>query len=108
MRDWKGLLKSIEENSELITELGNLNKELLKLNSYPDGNHPRRTKNVILKVEEEVADTLAALEYFVARNGLNDGKIQRRKAYKVRKFEKRWGAIPKKNGKKQSKKRTSK
>lgn len=102
-RKWKTLMKAIEECGELI-------QECVKLDSYPDGKHPRRKRSVVLSLEEEIADVLAVLEYTIIKEKLNAGKIKRRKAYKFRKWEKRWGATkpPKKITKKQAKKRTSK
>lgn len=100
MRKWIGLTKTTEECGELI-------QELMKLHSYPNGNHPRRKTNLVQSTEAEVADVYAILDYFVAKNNLNEGRIKRRRAYKLRKWRKRWGDIPKAI-KKQAKKRKSK
>jgi NTP pyrophosphatase (non-canonical NTP hydrolase) len=98
MRKWKGLTKIAEE-------CGELTQELMKLHSYPNGVHPRRKANLIRSTEDEIADVYAILDYFVAKNKLNAEKIKRRRAYKVRKWVKRWGNV---NLKKQPKKRSSK
>jgi hypothetical protein len=108
-KKWIGLFKLAEECAEVI-------QELMKLNSYPEGVHPRRRRSVILTTEEEIADVEAILEYFKTRNKLNLDKIKRRKAYKLRKWVKRWGAMPppqlkkptKKQRKKQAKRQVSK
>lgn len=100
MRKWIGLTKATEECGELI-------QELMKLHSYPDGKHPRRKTNLVRSTEAEVADVYATLDYFVAKNNLDADRIKRRRAYKLRKWIKRWGDIPK-PAKKQAKKRKSK
>lgn len=84
IRKWWGLRKAVEECSEL-------NVELMKLEEYPSGKHPGRKRSLILSTEEEVADTLAALEYFIDRNKLDRKRIEKRKTLKYRKFIKWWG-----------------
>lgn len=100
-KKWLGLHKLAEECAEVI-------QELMKLNSYPEGVHPRRKRSVILTTEEEIADVEAILEYFKLKNKLNADKIKRRKAYKLRKWVKRWGELPKVEPKKPSKKQLKK
>lgn len=92
---WKCLYKVTEECAELSVEL-------MKLQSYPDGKHPRRKRNLVAFVQEEAADVLASLEYFIIKNKLDRALIEKRKASKIRKYEKRWGSITK------PKKKTSK
>jgi len=97
---WRGLFKTVEEIGELI-------QELMKLNSYPNGKHPRRRTNLVRTTEDEIADVYAILDYFVAKNKLNADKIKRRRAYKFRKWVKRWGEVPKPPKKRTSKKRAA-
>lgn len=113
MRKWKGTVKVAEE----LFELG---QELMKLINYPSGKHPRRKRSLIISTEEEAADVLAVLTYFIDKNGLNRSKIDKRAAYKYRKWVKRYGdtgttytkrhqvKTPKKSSKKPSKKKASK
>lgn len=82
---WKGLRKVAEE----LFELG---VELMKLSSYPSGKHPRRKRSLVISTEEEAGDVLAALNYFIDRNKMNRDKIDKRAAYKYRKWVKRFGA----------------
>lgn len=93
MAKWEGLTKVAEE----LFELG---VELMKLSTYPKGKHPRRKRSLVITTEEEAADVLAALNYFIDRHKLNRGKIDRRAAYKYRKWVKRHGATGTSYGKK--------
>jgi len=83
-KKWKGLEKLAEECCELGVEL-------MKLSIFPSGKHPARKRSLVLSTEEEIADVLAAAEYFIARHKLDRGKIEKRKALKIRKFAKWWG-----------------
>lgn len=105
-KKWLGLYKVIEECSELI-------QELIKLHSYPNGKHPRRRRNLKISTEEEAGDVLGSLNYFIDKNGLDRTKIDKRQAYKYRKWVKRLGKTPamtraQKRIKKQATKRTLK
>lgn len=105
-KKWKGLYKVIEEMSELT-------QELVKLHSYPHGKHPRRRRSLKISTEEEAADVLAALNYFIDKNSLDRVKIAKRQSYKYRKWVKRLGETPaimkaRKKTKKQATKRASK
>jgi len=83
-KKWKGLEKLAEECNELGVEL-------MKLSIFPTGKHPGRKRSLVVSTEEEIADVLAAAEYFIARHKLDRGKIDKRKELKIRKFSKWWG-----------------
>ncbi len=82
-RKWLGLEKLAEECGELVVEL-------MKLKTFPSGKHPGRRKSVILTTEDECADVLAALEFFIERNKLDRKRIEARKVLKLKKFWKWW------------------
>lgn len=81
---WKGLRKVTEECGELIVEL-------MKLITFPDGNHPGRKRSLVVSTEEELADVMAACDYFIDRNKLDRVKIEKRRALKYGKFSRWWG-----------------
>ncbi len=85
-RKWRGLNKVAEESSEL-------NVELMKLAAFPSGKHPARKRSLILSVEDECADALQAIEYFILRNRLDMGRIQKRILTKRKKFTKWMGDV---------------
>lgn len=101
-RKWKGLFKTVEECCEL-------NIELMKLNTYPHGKHPRRRRSLVLSVEDEMSDVVAAINYMIDKHKLDRSRIEKRIGAKYRKYVKRWGETPQiKKTKKQATKRTSK
>jgi hypothetical protein len=81
---WWGLNKTAEETSEL-------NVELMKLTEFPTGKHPGRKRSLILSTEDELADVLASVNYFIDRNKLDRARIERRAKAKYKKFAKWWG-----------------
>lgn len=81
---WHCLRKVAEECGELIVEL-------MKLNTFPTGEHPGRRRSVILSTEDELADVLAAVNYFIDRNKLDRARIEKRAAAKRLKFIGWWG-----------------
>lgn len=95
MKKWHGLRKAAEECGELVVEL-------MKLATFPDGKHPARKRSLVISTEEELADVLAAVDYFIDRNKLDRAKIERRKAAKYKKFSKWWGDPKPKGLKKKS------
>lgn len=80
---WHGLKKVTEECAELIVEL-------MKLDAFPSGKHPGRKRNVKLSTEDECADALAAINFFIDRNKLDRVRIEKRQALKYKKFAKWW------------------
>lgn len=83
-KKWHGLRKAAEECAELVVEL-------MKLSTFPNGKHPSRRRSLVISTEEELADVLAAVDYFIDRNKLDRAKIERRKALKYKKFSGWWG-----------------
>lgn len=73
---WPGLAK-------LVEEMGELNQVLGKLVAFPDGKHPSRKKPLKTSLQEEIADTLAALQFFVESNDLNSKRIDNRRKSKL-------------------------
>lgn len=96
-RVWKVLDKTAEECGELVVEL-------MKLRAFPDGKHPGRRRSVILSTEDELADVMNAIEFFIDFNHLDRARIERRMKTKRKKFEKWWGKTPKTKAKKSSSK----
>ena len=87
-KNWKGILeKTVEECNELGVEL-------MKLSLFPDGKHPGRKRSVILSSEDEMADVLGAISYFIDHKGLDRKRIDKRARAKYKKFEKWWGKTP--------------
>lgn len=84
VKKWMGLRKTAEECGELVVEL-------MKLEEFPSGKHPGRKRSLILSTEDELADVLAACDYFIERNGLDRKRIEKRRLSKIRKFSKWWG-----------------
>jgi hypothetical protein len=84
MKKWYGLRKAAEECGELVVEL-------MKLATFPDGKHPARKRSLVISTEEELADVMAAVDYFIDRNKLDRAKIEKRKAAKYKKFTTWWG-----------------
>lgn len=81
---WRGIYKVTEEAGELV-------QVLMKLAVYPDGRHPSKG-NIRQNLLEEIADTLATLEYFTENNlDEDDGEfIRKRVASKLKKYRE-WG-----------------
>lgn len=77
---WTGIFKVLEECGELTTVLG-------KLGPYPDGNHPDGKGNLIRRLEDELADVIAASTYFAENNGLDLEYIKARIAMKKQTYD---------------------
>ena len=107
MRKWIGLFKVAEECGELI-------QELMKLSNYPNGKHPRRKRTLMVSTQEEAADVLAAIDYFIEKNKLDRAIVEKRRLSKFKKWVKRHGPTPamikaqKKKTKKATKRATKK
>jgi NTP pyrophosphatase (non-canonical NTP hydrolase) len=80
--DWPGLAKLIEETSELGQVVG-------KLIAYPGGEHPDLGPPLRERLEDEIADVLAAIMYVRAHNVLDRGRMDARVIEKFERFQ-RW------------------
>ncbi len=94
-KKWHGLRKAVEECCELGVEL-------MKLATFPTGKHPARKRSLVLSTEEELADVLASVNYFIDRNKLDRAKIEKRAKLKYKKFSRWWGDPKPKTPKKKS------
>lgn len=83
MRKWLGYYKLVEETSELGTELG-------KLGPFPDGVHPDGKGDLVERIENEIADVLAASTYFVEENAFDIPRITARVHQKLALYR-QWG-----------------
>jgi NTP pyrophosphatase (non-canonical NTP hydrolase) len=83
MIKWLGGYKVMEECGELVCELA-------KAAPFPSGVHPDGKGDLVTRVEDEIADVLAACEYFVRTNGLNMDRIIARSQTKLAKYM-QWG-----------------
>jgi NTP pyrophosphatase (non-canonical NTP hydrolase) len=82
---WFGIFKLLEEMGELQQVLG-------KLGPFPDGLHPDGRGDLCVRLQEEVADVLAALTYFIDVNKLPGEDIVVRVDCKLKLYEK-WKPI---------------
>lgn len=99
-KKWHGLRKAAEECGELVVEL-------MKLGTFPTGKHPARKRSLVISTEEECADVLAAINYFIDRNKLDRAKIEKRSKLKYKKFSGWWGdPKPRETNKKSPKNKT--
>lgn len=83
IENWKGIGKLIEECGEVLQLCG-------KAIPFPTGDHPDGLGPIDGRIELELGDLLAAIEYFVSENDLDGEMIHERKFHKLRKF-KEWG-----------------
>lgn len=85
MEYWKGFFKLSEECGELIQALG-------KVGAYPVAPHPDGKGDAASRLNDEVADVYASLDYFVTENHerLNLDYINERRAKKRAQFRE-WG-----------------
>lgn len=72
--------------TKLAEELAELSVEIAKLTAYPDGNHPDGKGNVIHRMEDEMADVLAALEFVSNLWNLDKLRIRSRQLRKIHKY----------------------
>lgn len=77
---WRGIGKLVEEMGEVAQLLG-------KLIPFPDGNHPDGKGQLRERLEDEIADLYAALDYFVSENKLDFAKISFRTDEKLNRFK---------------------
>ena len=78
-----GLSKLTEECAETLVEIGKI-EGLGSMGQHWDGKGSLR-----VRLEEEIADTIAAQNFVIAKNKLNRKKIKARAKEKLRKFN-RW------------------
>lgn len=83
-RPWPAAHKVAEECGELV-------QELMKLKVFPNGKHPARKRNLILTVEDEMADVIGAINYMIDKERLDRKRIEKRAKAKYRKFSNWWG-----------------
>lgn len=83
MEVWKGIYKLQEEIGEVGQVLG-------KLGAFPYGKHPDGAGDLKHRLEDELADMVAAAEYVIGENLLDDKRIQERMTKKLEQF-KAWG-----------------
>jgi len=80
---WKGIYKVVEECGELIQVCG-------KLGPFPSGVHPDGAGDLRLRLQEELADVIAACMYMQEANGLDAKLMDARVVVKLDKFR-YWG-----------------
>lgn len=76
---WEGLAKLIEEAGEVVQVAG-------KLIGTGGDTHHWDGSDLKVRLEEEIADVVAAARYVVAKNGLDEVAIQRRVDKKLQLF----------------------
>jgi NTP pyrophosphatase (non-canonical NTP hydrolase) len=75
---------------KVMEEAGELTQALAKMGPFPDGVHPDGGPPLHVRVEDEAADVLAAICYYVETNGLDPQRIDARAQHKLALFRK-WG-----------------
>lgn len=86
----KGMTKLIEECGELVQALGK------KLAYYDTDEHPDGGPPLSRRLEDEMADVSAAIEFVADKLRLDWNRIWHRRGEKRERFEK-WDAIPDNN-----------
>jgi len=76
-----GLAKLTEEFGEVLQVVG-------KLQNYPGGKHPDGKGNLFLRLEEEIADAKAAIDFVIDSLQLNHRNIDARAEIKLELFQK--------------------
>jgi len=79
---YRGIFKLTEECGELLTDIG-------KLAVFPDVPHPDGKGLMNPRIQDELADVLAAVQYFIENNDFDKNYINNRKEEKLKKF-KQW------------------
>lgn len=72
--------------AKLIEECGEVTQIAGKLLTYPDGVHPDGKGDLYVRLEEEIADVLAAASAVMERLSLDRAKIEARREAKLRLF----------------------
>lgn len=75
-REWRGIFKLIEEMGEVQQVLG-------KIGPFPNEPHPDGLGNLDGRLEDELADLLAAIEYVIDQNVLDSVAINARAKRKL-------------------------
>jgi len=83
MEHWRGIGKVIEECGEVLQLLG-------KAIPFPTGDHPDGQGEVRSRLEAEIADLYAAMDYFIETNHLDPEVIDGRYVQKLEQFR-AWG-----------------
>lgn len=78
---WRGICKLVEESGEVLQLVG-------KIMAYPEGEHPDGKGDLKARIQDEVADLTAALDYFSHHN-LDEEVVGWRAGAKREMFE-RW------------------
>lgn len=79
--------KLMEEIGELQIELGQLQQVVAKLVAYPDGNHPDGAGPLHQRLEDEMGDVQASIDYVIRRLNLNKIRIGLRRKRKFDLFK---------------------
>jgi NTP pyrophosphatase (non-canonical NTP hydrolase) len=61
--------------SKLIEECGEVIQVAAKLQAYPDGKHPDGAGDLFLRLEDELADLMAALAFVVEKHKLDEARM---------------------------------
>jgi NTP pyrophosphatase (non-canonical NTP hydrolase) len=80
---YRGFYKLVEEMGELLTVLG-------KLGPFPSGKHPDGAGDLRARIQDELADVMAAARYFAKEGNFSHSELDKRAASKVAKFNE-WG-----------------
>lgn len=88
-----GVAKLVEEIGELQTELGQLQQILgKKLAYWYTDEHPDGNGSISTRIEDEMADVKAAINFVVSELGLDSHRILVRHNEKIKLFQK-WHAM---------------
>lgn len=77
--------------TKLAEECGELTQAAMKKSAFIDKAHPDKKGNLNKRIEEEMADVLAAIAFVQSTLKLNKKAIQKRKKMKLKRF-KEWDA----------------
>lgn len=82
----KGFSKTKEEIGELIIELGKLLQILGKYQAYPDVEHPDGLGNTKLRLQDEMGDVFASIQFLITKLKLDNEIIIKRTGEKFTKY----------------------
>lgn len=69
--------------TKLVEECGELVQVAAKLIAYPDGKHPDSRGDLNERLEEEIADVMAACRFVIRKHGLAPDQIHMRIGHKL-------------------------